>query len=125
MHSAPVRPVVRRIKSSISIASAWRRANSIHDSRWWPIESIMVPSMSKISARMGPTPEAASPLPLKGATPADGRSPIRGVCLGMLIQTPCFRLAEMKASRSPSSTFCVLLISTLVRRSLMRLWSST
>ena len=39
--------------------------------------------------------------------------------------TPCFRLASMSWSRSPSSTFCVLLISTLVRRSLMRLWSST
>ncbi len=30
---------------------------------------------------MGPTPEAAAPLPLKGATLAAGQSPIRGVCL--------------------------------------------
>jgi predicted alpha/beta hydrolase len=30
-----------------------------------------------------PTPEAASPLPLKGATPAAGQSPLRGVRLGM------------------------------------------
>ena len=29
----------------------------------------------------GSTPEAASPLPLKGATPAAGQSPIRGVRL--------------------------------------------
>ena len=40
-------------------------------------------------------------------------------------QTPCFSDASMKASRSPSSTFCVALISTLVRKSLMRLLSST
>ena len=40
-------------------------------------------------------------------------------------QTPCFSEASMKASRSPSSTFCVAEISTLVRRSLMRLLSST
>src|SRR2546425_4065583 len=39
--------------------------------------------------------------------------------------TPCFRLAAMKSSRSPSSTACVLPTSTLVRRSLMRDWSST
>src|SRR5690606_33557274 len=39
--------------------------------------------------------------------------------------TPCFRLAWMKVSRSPSRTFWVLAISTLVRGSLMRLWSST
>jgi hypothetical protein len=31
-----------------------------------------------------PTPEAASPLPLKGATLAAGQSPIRGVRLGVL-----------------------------------------
>ena len=43
----------------------------------------------------------------------------------LVLATPCFRLASMKASRSPSSTFWVLLISTLVRRSLIRLWSST
>src|ERR1700732_5011990 len=35
--------------------------------------------------------------------------------------TPCLRLAPMKSSRSPSSTAFVLLISTLVRRSLIRL----
>ena len=39
--------------------------------------------------------------------------------------TPCFRLAAMKSSRLPSSTPCVLPISTFVRRSLMRDWSST
>jgi hypothetical protein len=39
--------------------------------------------------------------------------------------TPCLRLAPMKSSRSPSSTAFVLLISTFVRRSLMRLLSST
>src|ERR1700680_2485748 len=33
--------------------------------------------------------------------------------------TPCLRLAPMKSSRSPSSTAFVLLISTLVRRSLI------
>ena len=64
------------------------------------------------------------PCGLQG-TLAAGQSPIRGVRLATLIQTPCFRLAWMKTSRSPSSTFCVLLISTLVRRSLMRLLSST
>ena len=47
------------------------------------------------------------------------------VVVGAVDYTPCFRLASMKGSRSPSSTFCVLLISTLVRRSLIRLWSST
>ena len=45
--------------------------------------------------------------------------------LGRTLPTPAFSDASMKASRSPSSTFCVLLISTLVRRSLMRLLSST
>src|SRR5713101_5579216 len=39
--------------------------------------------------------------------------------------TPCFRLAVMKSSRSPSSTAWVLPTSTPVRRSLMRDWSST
>src|SRR5207249_5885253 len=39
--------------------------------------------------------------------------------------TPCLRLAVMKSSRSPSSTDCVLPVSTPVRRSLMRDWSST
>jgi hypothetical protein len=39
--------------------------------------------------------------------------------------TPCLRLAPMKSSRSPSSTAFVLLISTFVRKSLMRLLSST
>ncbi len=39
--------------------------------------------------------------------------------------TPCFRLAAMKSSRSPSSTACVLPTSWLVRRSLIRDWSST
>jgi hypothetical protein len=39
--------------------------------------------------------------------------------------TPCFRLAAMKSSRSPSSTRCVSPTSWLVRRSLMRDWSST
>src|SRR6185437_4877215 len=38
---------------------------------------------------------------------------------------PDFRLASMNSSRSPSSTFCVSERSTPVRRSLMRLWSST
>ena len=32
---------------------------------------------------MTPTPEAPSALPLEGATPAAGQSPIRGVRLGM------------------------------------------
>ena len=41
------------------------------------------------------------------------------------LQTPCLRLADMKSSRSPSSTACVLPTSWLVRRSLMRDWSST
>src|SRR5262245_45836881 len=41
------------------------------------------------------------------------------------VPTPCFRLAVMKSSRSPSRTACVLPISTPVRRSLMRDWSST
>jgi len=31
------------------------------------------------------TPEAALPLPLKGATPAAGQSPIRGVCLAIAL----------------------------------------
>ena len=44
---------------------------------------------------------------------------------GLHPHTPCFKLASMNASRSPSSTFCVFEISTPVRRSLMRLWSST
>src|SRR2546422_11080583 len=39
--------------------------------------------------------------------------------------TPCLRLVVMKSSRSPSSTDCVLPVSTPVRRSLMRDWSST
>ena len=39
--------------------------------------------------------------------------------------TPCFRLALMKSSRSPSSTVCVAPFSTPVRRSLMRDWSRT
>ena len=40
-------------------------------------------------------------------------------------QTPCFSDAAMKSSRSPSSTAWVLPTSWLVRRSLMRDWSST
>ena len=40
-------------------------------------------------------------------------------------QIPCLSDASIKASRSPSSTFWVAEISTLVRRSLMRLLSST
>ena len=44
---------------------------------------------------------------------------------GTTSQTPCLRDASMKGSRSPSSTFWVADISTLVRRSLMRLLSST
>ncbi len=39
--------------------------------------------------------------------------------------TPCFSEAEMKSSRSPSSTFLVLPVSKPVRKSLMRDWSST
>src|SRR6185503_9479672 len=39
--------------------------------------------------------------------------------------TACFKLAVMKSSRSPSSTFCVAPFSTPVLRSLMRDWSST
>src|SRR5262245_61715667 len=39
--------------------------------------------------------------------------------------SPCLRLASRNGSRSPSSTAVVLPISTLVRRSLMRDWSST
>ena len=35
--------------------------------------------------------------------------------------TPCLSEASMNASKSPSSTFCVLDVSTLVRKSLMRL----
>src|SRR5690606_8826716 len=38
---------------------------------------------------------------------------------------PDFRLASMNSSRSPSSTFWVSERSMPVRRSLMRLWSST
>ena len=38
---------------------------------------------------------------------------------------PALRLASTNSSRSPSSTFCVSLRSMPVRRSLMRLWSST
>ncbi len=38
---------------------------------------------------------------------------------------PCFRLASMNSSRSPSSTASQLLSSMPVRRSLMRDWSST
>ena len=38
---------------------------------------------------------------------------------------PLFRLASMKGSRSPSSTAWVLPVSTPVRKSLMRDWSST
>jgi hypothetical protein len=32
---------------------------------------------------MTPTPEVAAPLPVKGATPAAGQSPIRDLRLGM------------------------------------------
>ena len=39
--------------------------------------------------------------------------------------SPLFRLASTNSSRSPSSTFCVSLRSTPVRRSLIRLWSRT
>src|SRR5690606_19453870 len=39
--------------------------------------------------------------------------------------TPCFRLSDMNGSRSPSSTLWVLPTSRLVRRSLIRDWSST
>nr|VFJ48614.1 MAG: hypothetical protein BECKDK2373C_GA0170839_102223 [Candidatus Kentron sp. DK] len=39
--------------------------------------------------------------------------------------TPCFKLASMNLSRSPSSTAWVLPISTPVRRSLIRDWSNT
>jgi hypothetical protein len=46
-------------------------------------------------------------------------------CCSTVAYTPCLRLAPMKSSRSPSSTAFVLLISTFVRRSLMRLLSST
>jgi hypothetical protein len=95
MHSAPVRPVVRRISSSTSIVSRWRSAKVIQLCAWWRIESIIVPSMSKMIPRTG------------------------------MCQTPCLSDASMKTSRSPSSTFCVAETSTLVRRSLMRLLSST
>jgi hypothetical protein len=46
-------------------------------------------------------------------------------CCSTFAYTPCLRLAPMKSSRSPSSTAFVLLISTFVRKSLMRLLSST
>ena len=45
--------------------------------------------------------------------------------LGLHGSDSCFRLASMKSSRSPSRTACVLPTSDLVRRSLMRDWSST
>ena len=48
-----------------------------------------------------------------------------GVAFSGHRQTPCFREASINTSRSPSSTFCVAETSTLVRRSLMRLLSST
>src|SRR5262249_40289583 len=41
------------------------------------------------------------------------------------LDTPCFGLAVMNPSRSPSNTAWVLPTSMLVRRSLMRDWSST
>ena len=55
------------------------------------------------------------------------------MCAGMLqasmrfapASSPDFRLASMKSSISPSSTFCVSVRSMPVRRSLIRLWSST
>jgi len=50
--------------------------------------------------------------------------PLLAVCW-LFAYTPCLRLAPMKSSRSPSSTAFVLLISTFVRRSLIRLLSST
>jgi hypothetical protein len=37
---------------------------------------------------MTTTPEAASPLPLEGATPAAGQSPIRGACRANRIDAP-------------------------------------
>jgi hypothetical protein len=50
MHSTPVRPVVRRIRSATSISRPRRRVNSTQ-LRWCEgMESIMVPSMSKIRA---------------------------------------------------------------------------
>src|SRR5262249_55238274 len=48
------------------------------------------------------------------------------LALGRLAHyTPCLRLALMNSSRSPSSTRWVSRLSTPVRRSLMRDWSST
>ena len=55
MHSAPVRPVVRRMRSSTSMLTAWRRQNSTQLFAWYGMESIMVPSMSKIKAPTFPT----------------------------------------------------------------------
>ena len=43
----------------------------------------------------------------------------------LIAYSPAFRLASMNWSRSPSSTLSVAPTSTLVRRSLMRDWSST
>ncbi|MNF73573.1 hypothetical protein D3C84_555780 [compost metagenome] len=60
----------------------------------------------------GPLP-APSPPP----SPPQGR--------GSKDQRPCFRLASMNSSRSPSSTASQLLSSMPVRRSLIRDWSST
>src|SRR5690606_15197394 len=47
-------------------------------------------------------------------------APPRVFAGGARAQIPCLRLASMKMSRSPSSTFWVFETSTLVRRSLMR-----
>ena len=47
------------------------------------------------------------------------------ILVGVVHQSPCFRLACMNSSRAPSSTAVVLPISTPVRRSLMRDWSNT
>ena len=55
-----------------------------------------------------------------------GRACARRLAAGIVFaHNPCFRLACKNTSRSPSSTAVVLPISTPVRRSLIRDWSST
>jgi len=53
MHSVPLRPAVRAIRSGTSMAMPRRRVNSTQALACQGMESIMVPSMSKMKASTG------------------------------------------------------------------------
>ena len=57
--------------------------------------------------------------------PRSGTARAVPTVLALVHCSPAFRLSVRKGVRSPSSTACVLLVSSPVRRSLMRDWSST